>query len=70
MKIILETERLVVREWETEDAGAAFAMCSDAEVMRFIGDGRPWADAAQASAWVERTRKSYAERGWSRWAVV
>jgi len=70
MKTVLETERLVVREWEPEDAGAAFAMCGDAEVMRYIGDGRPWADEARARAWIESMCRAYAERGWSRWAVV
>jgi len=70
MKIVLETERLVVREWEPEDAGAAFAVCGDAEVMRYIGDGRPWADMRQSHEWIGRGREAYAARGWGRWAVV
>jgi RimJ/RimL family protein N-acetyltransferase len=33
----LETERLIMREWSSDDADAHAAMCADPEVMRFLG---------------------------------
>lgn len=70
VSVILETERLVLREWETEDAAALYAVVGDPEVMRFVGDGRPWADVEEAREWIGRLQASYRARGWSRWAVA
>jgi ribosomal-protein-alanine N-acetyltransferase len=38
MKVILETERLVVREYVEEDAEAFFKLNSNPEVLRFVPD--------------------------------
>ena len=35
----VETERLVLREFRSDDLDAFAAMSADAEVMRYIGDG-------------------------------
>lgn len=70
MAVILETERLVLREWEPEDAEALFAVVGDAEVMRFVDEGKPWADIARVRDWISRLQVSYRTRGYSRWAVV
>lgn len=70
MAVILETARLVIREWETEDLEAFFAMTGDPEVMRFIGNGRDFSEFEQARKLLERIREAYKSRGWSRWAVV
>lgn len=69
MKVILETERLVLREWEPGDAAALAGIVSDPDVMRFIEDGRTW-PAERASDWIGRLQQSYRTRGWSRWAVA
>ena len=37
----LETERLLLRPEAEEDFDAWYAMNADAEVMRFIGEGKP-----------------------------
>ena len=42
MTTILETERLILREWTPADAGVIYEICSDPEVMRHIGDGSVW----------------------------
>ena len=68
--VILETERLVVREWTPEDEGALFEMCSVPEVMRYIGDGRAWTERGRARAWLERAMAGYRANGYGRWAVV
>jgi ribosomal-protein-alanine N-acetyltransferase len=70
MAVILETERLMLREWGTGDAAALFAFTSDAETMRYIGNCLPWEGIERAHAWLVRVAASYAERGYGPWAVV
>lgn len=70
MKAIIETERLILREWTPEDEEVLFVLTSDADVMRHIGDGRAWCNVERVRSWIERTRASYAERGYGHWAVV
>ncbi len=41
MRIILETPRLVLREFTEDDAGNLFDLNSDPEVMRYLAGGRP-----------------------------
>src|SRR5437879_13867334 len=38
MKVIIETERLIVREYVEDDAEAFFKLNSDPEVLRFVSD--------------------------------
>ncbi len=38
MKVILETDRLLVREYVEEDAAAFFKLNTDSEVLRFVPD--------------------------------
>ena len=70
MVTVLETERLVLREWTAEDVDVLFRMCSDPQTMRHIGDGKAWQDVARARLWLERVTTAYAERGYGPWAVV
>ena len=70
MAIILETERLILRWWTAEDVEVLFAMCSDPQTMRHIGDGKAWEEMARARLWLSRVEASYAERGYGPWAVV
>jgi len=67
--VILETERLVLREWKPEDAEALFALVGDADVMRYVDTGRPW-EFERARGWIEKLNVSYRTRGYSRWAVA
>ena len=69
MTFILETERLALREWRPEDAEALFVMAGDAEVMRYVGDGKTW-PLERVREWIGRLNESYRTRGFSRWAVV
>jgi [ribosomal protein S5]-alanine N-acetyltransferase len=70
MTIILETKRLLLREWAPADAEALFAIVSDADVMRFVDTGQPWADIERVHNWIGRLQESYRTRGFSRWAIV
>jgi RimJ/RimL family protein N-acetyltransferase len=67
---ILETERLALREWTPDDTGALFDLVSDAEVMRYVDDGKAWEDVGRVRDWIARLNESYRTRGFSRWAVV
>ena len=69
MNFILETERLVLRAWEREDVGSLLALASDAETMRYIGNGKPWG-IERAREWLGWMEDCYRERGYGRWAVV
>jgi ribosomal-protein-alanine N-acetyltransferase len=67
---IIETERLVLRMWAAEDADALFALVSDAEVMRYVDDGKPWTDPARAREFVGRFAECWRVNGYGRWAVI
>ncbi|MUG99860.1 GNAT family N-acetyltransferase [Scytonema sp. UIC 10036] len=41
MKVLLETERLILRSFTAEDAENLFQLDSDPKVMRFINGGKP-----------------------------
>jgi RimJ/RimL family protein N-acetyltransferase len=41
MKVFLETERLILRQFTEEDSDNLFELDSDPEVMRFINGGKP-----------------------------
>lgn len=70
MTLILETERLILREWTMDDADALFAVVGDAEVMKWVEDGKPWASIEVAREWLRGVVENYRKRGYSRWAVV
>jgi RimJ/RimL family protein N-acetyltransferase len=66
---ILETERLILCKWTEADCDALFEILREAEVVRYIADGKPfsmkkvkefldWADAYES------------ENGFCRWKVV
>lgn len=66
--VIVESERLRLREWMPEDAGAFRLVAQDPEVVRYITDGRPLTDA-EIAEFIARQRSTQAERGWCRWAL-
>ena len=66
---ILETERLMLRNQQPEDADVIAKMFGDAEVMRFIADGKtmPRSAAEQSiSKWNDYERT----HGFTSWAVI
>jgi [ribosomal protein S5]-alanine N-acetyltransferase len=64
---ILETERLLLREFVSEDVDALAAVLSDPETMRFYPAPL---DRAGVAAWIERNRQRYADHGHGLWAMV
>ena len=72
MNTILETDRLLVREWTTDDAEAAFEIYGDPEVTRYLGGtGAPDPDVAYRRERLARIVSLYPEwNGLGLWAVV
>ncbi len=71
MKVFLETERLILRQFTEDDADNLFALDSDPEVMRYIGPYR----LADREAYRQRIRTSYfgyyaTYQGFGFWAAM
>ncbi len=71
MKVVLETSRLVLREFTEDDANGLCALDADPDVMRFVG---PYA-MADAEAYRERIRIVYLPyyvryEGYGYWAAM
>jgi RimJ/RimL family protein N-acetyltransferase len=64
----LHTDRLILRMFEDSDLDAYAAMCADAEVMRYLGDGRPM---SRSDAWRNMALivGHWQLRGYGMWAV-
>lgn len=68
MKIV-ESERLYLRRFKTDDAGLMSRIYSDAEVMKYIGRGGP-ADLQQTSDMLNAFIESYDMNGYGIMAVI
>ena len=67
---MLETPRLILREYTAEDAEDFFRLNSDPDVMRYVPD-EPTQSVADARAiLVSRPAADYRERGFGRWACI
>lgn len=65
---IVHTDRLVLRRWLESDHAPFAEICSDPEVMRYIGDGSTRA-AKQASSAINAFETKWAEKGYGLFAV-
>jgi ribosomal-protein-alanine N-acetyltransferase len=64
---ILETPRLILREYSPDDADALGLVLSDQETMRFYP--APY-DRAGVEDWISRSLHRYAEHGHGLWAMI
>ena len=69
MKIHIETERLILRDFEESDVQNIFDLDSDPEVHQYLGN-HPMESLEEAENIVTSVRKQYIENGMGRWAVV
>ena len=69
MKIHIETPRLLMRDLMDEDVHGMFAMDSDAEVHKFLGN-KPISTLAEAQQYIDFVKQQYLDYGIGRWAVV
>lgn len=68
--MILETERLVVREFRLDDVEAFFELCTNPDVIRYTGD-RGVANLEQARGYLANyPMADYRKHGFGRWACV
>lgn len=65
---MLQTERLLLRPWTTEDVALLSALSSNPRVTRYIGDGLTWT-ALKAIAVSDRAVSHWREHGFG-WRVV
>lgn len=70
MKKILETTRLILQSWTLADDERLFEICSDADVMRYIGTGKPYENISQAKEFLNWAIDYERENGFCRWAIV
>lgn len=67
--IFAETERFILREIVPEDAAGFFAMDSDPEVHRYLGN-KPLTSGEEAEAVIDFIRRQYITNGIGRWAII
>lgn len=65
--MILETERLVLREMTTDDFDALLIVLGDADSMRYYP--KPF-DSDHVKNWIEWNRRNYKQYGVGLWAMV
>jgi [ribosomal protein S5]-alanine N-acetyltransferase len=68
MAVILQTPRLLVREFELADAVALQRICGDRRTMRYVGDGSTLG-LARCEEWIRVSLRDYAGKGHGAWAV-
>lgn len=51
------TDRLVFRDWNTDDLPEFHAICADRRVMKFVREGEPWTET-QSRAFIDRAIQS------------
>lgn len=69
MNILIETERLILRELEYTDENDLFEMDSDPEVHLFI-ENNPVKSIDEIQKAIKMLKEQYVENGIARWAVV
>ncbi|MFT3699778.1 MAG: GNAT family N-acetyltransferase [Kofleriaceae bacterium] len=63
---MIETARLLLRDWREEDIPTFAAMCADDDVMRYFAAKLSYVEAESLA---RRMKAELAERGWGLWAV-
>ena len=64
---MLETSRLILRQWEAKDRAPFAALNADSDVMRFFPAPL---EKAESDNLADRFSEGIAERGWGFWAVA
>lgn len=65
---VFETERLVVRRWRDSDLPHILAVYGDAEVTKWVGNGKPITEE-EAREWLVVTQRNYEKYGYGMFAV-
>ena len=68
MKQILETDRLFLREFDSNDSKNFYELNQNPNVVKFTGD-KPFINILEAKSFLENY-KDYKSNGFGRWAVI
>ena len=68
-KLVLMTERLLVRRWRPDDLEPLLRIYGDVEAMRWVGNGVALTPQ-QAANWLEVTANNYRQRGYGMYTVT
>jgi RimJ/RimL family protein N-acetyltransferase len=66
-KVVLETERLILREMTADDVDDLALILSDPETMRYYPQPL---DRRGVEEWIERNLERYERYGYGKWAVI
>ena len=69
MKVLIETERLIIRNIEEYDVQGIFELDSDPEVHEFLGK-KPIKTIEEAKQIIDFIRAQYVKHGIGRWAII
>lgn len=69
MKIFVETDRIIMRELIDEDVQGMFALDSDPEVHRYLGNS-PITTLQEAADIIKFVQQQYIDNGIGRWAII
>jgi [ribosomal protein S5]-alanine N-acetyltransferase len=69
MNLILETDRLLMREFLFEDANALFEMDNNPKVHEFLGNN-PVSTIDQVNEYIENVRNQYIKNGIGRFSIL
>ncbi len=68
--MILQTSRLLIREFDVRDAGFIFQLCNEPDWLRYIGNRKIYS-LTDAEVYIENyLRKSYRDLGFGFWMVM
>ncbi len=69
LSALFQSERLLCRRWIADDFEQLYALYSDPESMRYVGDGQP-ISRALCEEWFKVTKANYAKRGYGMFTLV
>jgi RimJ/RimL family protein N-acetyltransferase len=69
MQFLIETERLILREFRTSDYTAMFELDSNPEVHKYLGNN-PVTDIQQVQKYITSIQQQYLDNGIGRWITI
>ena len=64
-----DTNRLAFREWSDDDLDRFHAICSDPQVMQFVGDGQAWAKE-RTGEFIQFALETLQQHGYCQWPLI
>lgn len=69
MRVFAETQRFILRELLPSDTDGMYALDSDPEVLKYLGN-KPISTKQKAAETIEFVRQQYLDHGIGRWAII